>query len=637
MKSFLLYRAGLGWFLCLMLVLPQSLFATPASIDWNGLSQENAWLQLGHYRSGWFGVRSQVDDPDFFLHPQGATQPARELEATYLALQDALSSDLPEDQDVRCRYPARVHWLNQRLDLQLPARECEDLDAWLTRLDPAGLTLVFPSAYLNDAASMFGHTLLRVDSRDRQRRPELVDYAIDFAAEVTEGDGAIAYAFKGIFGGYPGYFNLMPYYEKVNEYSNIENRDMWEHPLSLSDEEVHRVLWHLWELQGVYFTYWFFDENCAYQLLALLSVARDDLNLTQAFSVKTLPVDALKALDQAGLLAQAPVFRASFATRLDTMARQLNTEELQPTRQLALDLEDPRDVEIEAPLNAAAIYETASEWVGFRFQHQSLPREEAAPQQHRLLVARAGLRGQRSGLAAVTVPDTPPHLGHDTARWGLGGGWHDGSNFLSLKGRPAYHDLLDDPAGYLPNAAINLFEAELRYYPDEQRWVPWKLALVEVGNYLQTSPVFNLSAWRVQADWQRTHPEASLTGHWRTRLGAGYGRAWGDSRVLMGYGFIQSELEAGPQAGVDPDETQRDYAAGMGLNLGGVVALGDSVRLLVDAQGIEFALGNRGRLLEVQAGLQWNFHRQSAIRVSTHWSQRANIEREASLSWLRYF
>ncbi|MGT0149952.1 Lnb N-terminal periplasmic domain-containing protein [Vibrio metschnikovii] len=105
----------------------------------------------------------------------------------------------------------------------------------------------------------------------------MVAFAINFAAEPEGNDNPALYAMKGLFGFYPGRFTVMPYYRKVREYNDIESRDIWEYPLNLTEQEVERVLLHLWEMQLAEFDYYFLDENCSYQLLALLELARDDL------------------------------------------------------------------------------------------------------------------------------------------------------------------------------------------------------------------------------------------------------------------------------------------------------------------------------------------------------------------------
>ena len=74
--------------------------------------------------------------------------------------------------------------------------------------------MVFASAHMSAPASMFGHTFLRVDSAYES---PLLSYAVNYAATINRSDGGIAYAFKGIFGFYPGYYSILPYYEKVRE------------------------------------------------------------------------------------------------------------------------------------------------------------------------------------------------------------------------------------------------------------------------------------------------------------------------------------------------------------------------------------------------------------------------------------
>src|SRR5688500_15186877 len=141
---------------------------------------------------------------------------------------------------------------------------------------------------------MYGHTLLRVDAADQDERTRLLAYSISFAAATNETNGLI-FAVKGLFGGYPGVFAMLPYYVKVREYSDLENRDLWEYELDLSPEELERVLRHAWELLPAYFEYYFFDENCSYHLLALLQVARPDLELTAPFRLWALPVDTVRS------------------------------------------------------------------------------------------------------------------------------------------------------------------------------------------------------------------------------------------------------------------------------------------------------------------------------------------------------
>jgi hypothetical protein len=91
------------------------------------------------------------------------------------------------------------------------------------------------------------------------------------------------YPVRGIFGGYRGYFSTIPYYLKVQEYRDIENRDIWEYRLNLTEPQIRRLLMHAWELGNASFDYYFFKENCSYHLLSLLEYADPSLHLTDQF------------------------------------------------------------------------------------------------------------------------------------------------------------------------------------------------------------------------------------------------------------------------------------------------------------------------------------------------------------------
>lgn len=601
--------------------------------DVQRLSLENPWLQLVHYRPTYGRLRSEIDEPSFFLHADGKRDPAAELRATLDQLRDDIRAHPDEKQDLRCRYPARVDWLKRRLALDIPERDCPALTEWQRLVDAGSLSLIFPAAYLNNASSMFGHTLLRIDAKDRSRQPDLAASAINFAAQVEEGDGGAAYALKGFFGLYPGYFSLMPYYEKVKEYNELESRDIWEYPINFNSTELQRVVWHLWELDRVRLDYWFFDENCSYQLLALLSVGRDELDLTRGFSLKALPVDTVRALERAGLLSDDGHYRASFATRLENMVRQLSSEEIALARQLVHDGVAPEALTLPASANAAHVYEFAFEWLNSRFMNERLPREQAAPQLYRLLKARS--HSGKSSLVAPAAPAVPAHRGHDSARWGLGGGVREGEAFLSLQGRASYHDRFDAVEGFLANAEIRLLDLELRVFEDRQKVEPWRFTLLDVGNYLPSSPVFSLAAWRVTAQAERTDTTLSFPDSWRSRLAGSYGRAFGSGERLMGWTFLNGELESGPQAG--GEQADREWAAGAGVNVGVLWAPVQPLRLGVDARWLRFFEGDRGEAGHVEATAQWNYTSNQALRFYSRWDKRNDTRGETGLTWLHHF
>ncbi|MCT7654286.1 DUF4105 domain-containing protein [Oceanimonas sp. NS1] len=253
-------------------------------------------------------------------------------------------------------------------------------------LDPEGMTLVFPTAFMNNPSSMFGHTLLRVDAKDQTRNKELVAFAINFAAEPETQDNPALFALKGLAGSYPGRFTVMPYYRKVREYNDMESRDIWEYRLALDTREVNRVLLHLWEMRDAEFDYYFLDENCSYQLLALLELARDDLSLIKDFPLQAIPSDTVATLANNNLLA-TPRYRAAFGTRL---LHQFNEIDPALMNQVIHAKHGNYDsLGQVSSVQRAAILELAYEWLNFELYDKGLERDGTAKRLTRLLHERS--------------------------------------------------------------------------------------------------------------------------------------------------------------------------------------------------------------------------------------------------------
>ncbi|MEP4468362.1 DUF4105 domain-containing protein, partial [Marinobacter alexandrii] len=290
--------------------------SAPALADTSPTTQDlyldPAWLTLMHYQQDTLGggFTSQADDPDFFLSDQGKQAPERELEATLSAIQQPGSGG----GHAQCRFPARTAWLQGQLDLSLPAVDCPAYEAWTETLNTETVTLVFAASYLNSPSSMFGHTFLRLDPpQDDDETNLLLANTISYAADAAAHDSEILFAYKGIFGGYPGITSVQPYYEKIRLYSDIEHRDLWEYRLNLTQAEVDLLIAHAWEIRDHNFDYYFFDENCAYRLLALIDVARPGTHLLDEVSTHAIPSDTVRWVVDKDLVSEV-YYRPSAAT-----------------------------------------------------------------------------------------------------------------------------------------------------------------------------------------------------------------------------------------------------------------------------------------------------------------------------------
>src|SRR5262249_45834762 len=149
------------------------------------LAQKPSWLRLGHWRGtltgGW---KSEADGKGFFVSPHGAEDPEAELDPTLMAFA-AKPPGAKVLLPVFRRFPARLAWMSEHLGLD-PGRirviPCPTFEEYWQRLRPQSATLVFSAYYLNNPASAFGHTFLRINRSEEAgttKHEELLDHGID--------------------------------------------------------------------------------------------------------------------------------------------------------------------------------------------------------------------------------------------------------------------------------------------------------------------------------------------------------------------------------------------------------------------------------------------------------------------------
>jgi hypothetical protein len=244
------------------------------------------------------------------LSPNGKISPKAELLATL----QFIKRDNPKDgNSTQCLFPARTRWLKEKLSNQ-NIHECKSLASKLKELNFKTLYLVYTSSYINSPASAFGHTFLRFDSNEDT---PLLSYGLNYSAKV-DSSNLFSYAYKGIFGGFEGRYKVAPYYAIVNRYSNMQKRDIWEYRLKFNPKEIERVTLHMIEMQRYYSDYYFNSENCSYNLLWFIDLARDGLNLTDDFNYIVTPMDTIKAIRDKGLI-ELSIFRPSKITKIKNL------------------------------------------------------------------------------------------------------------------------------------------------------------------------------------------------------------------------------------------------------------------------------------------------------------------------------
>jgi len=581
------------------------------------LAERPEWHKLVHYVPNLVvpGVHSLVDSPGFFIAPNGKDDPRAELEATL----EAFFSDVEETdkkQNPQCAFIARYAWLDAQLGFdpsRLPRQECKRYREWHAALDPAGLTLVFPAAYLNSPASMYGHTLLRVDAQDQDEHTRLLAYAVNFAANTDETNGLV-FAVKGLLGGYPGTFSILPYYVKVREYNDMENRDIWEYELDLTPEEVDRVLMHAWELGPTYFRYFFFDENCSYQLLGLLQVARPDMNLTDRFRWWALPTDTIRAVAERPGLVRRVVYRPSNATLIKHRLGLMSQADRGLVGELSLQRISVDDAVLNnlPPRRAAAVLEASQDYVNYRRAVGKTGVADPEALGRTLLLARSRIEAD-AGVPPVPVPAVRPDQGHASSRITVGGGRREGQDYQELQLRPTYHDVMDPEGGYVRGAQIEYFDLRLRHYASSKTRVE-RLTPIDVFSLSPRDAFFQSRSWKIAAGWQRTFSSDGRE-PLAFALDGGAGGAWSSAgNGALAYLMLDASLRAHLDGG---------HALGAGASAGALVDAAANWRIHGYARGLRYFSG--------QLDTPWELGIQQRVSLGRDVSLRLDFVRKHEL------
>jgi len=365
--------------------------------------EERLWKLLLHFRKG----ESAIDDPKFFIHPNGKDDPEAELRATVEAIRS--------EPELRCKFPARAHFIERHMGITLPKVECPELNRFLLELKGKRLSLVFADSHINSPASMFGHTFLRIYDKEK----DLFSYIVNYAAKVDDSN-ALVYAFKGLFGYYKGVYSVAPFYTKIREYSGIEGRDLWEYEINVGEEELRLLKLHLWELKDTYSYYYFFHENCSTEVFYLLNFAKPERRLDLK-TPWTVPVDTVKALIVSGVVKKVS-YEPSLLSRLKSRAAFISEKEMKAVLEWAAG---------RGRLPSGGnyhLYEFASDYVRFLYYGKAM---DKSIYRKKFLEA-LRMRSRAGKVEDIEFRGEPPHSSHDSQKLYFSAGFLEGKSFLEI-------------------------------------------------------------------------------------------------------------------------------------------------------------------------------------------------------------
>jgi len=584
------------------------------------------WHDLLHYElnsGSASGYESEVDDLRFFNADDGKHNPESELLATITSFYMA---NVDGEQHPQCKFIARLKWLQAQLPseiTQLPVVTCFDYKEWRAVVPDYKVTLIFPAYHLNSPSSMFGHTLLRLDKSKAENSSDWLSMAVNFGANVSNQDNSLFFAFKGLSGGYPGFFIVEPYFNKIKEYNQKEKRDIWEYPLNLSPEETSRMVEHLWELKNIEFDYYFFDENCSYRLLELLEVARPGIDLTSEYGLSVIPVDTIRSIKNAGLI-QSSHYRPSQVTVLENLAEQIDLKYQHYIKNLSSDpsLLNTDEFKKIPESDKKIIISTAYKYLRYLTTGEERDGKSAATSYQLLSALSESSSKETRGLP---VQPSRPENGHYSKRVSFNMGRENKLNYAELDLRLAFHSFEDNEEGFLQGAQINMGNLQLRAVEGESVKLQ-RLDVIDIFSLTPRTELFDPLSWKVYTGLERqlTNNKDRLVAH----VTGGAGVAYEPLNSMLIYGLLTARFERNKGF-----ERTLEYAIGINS---GLLYYFDRSTARIELSGEEF----RNNEYRHRAIYTHNFalSQNDSIKLSATREQQESINfSEFNLAYQHYF
>lgn len=582
----------------------------------NSIAESETWHKLLLLEKKAFSnsYKSAINDKDFLLTQTDAVDVNAELLATISAFKSASLAD--NNEHPQCKYRGRYFWLKKQLPNESktwPKLICSDYEDWSLNGTTTSLSIVYATGYLGNPASYYGHTFIKLNSSEINKKTSLEDVSVNFGALIPPKEGPLKYITKGLFGGYDSGFSHIQFYFHNHNYGESELRDLWEYELDLSHNEIELILGHIWEVLGKKYTYYFLDRNCVYRMAEILEVV-PSIKINPNNGLWTIPQALIQKLtagknSQGNQLVKDINFIPSRQSKFYKRFQNLNKKE---KLLLANLIEKNRLLHetyfLNLPLdNQHAIIDTLLDY----YKYLSVKDKNKKIWQDRyreVLLIRFKLPQGSSPHQELNV-SVPPHKGRPPSMVGLSGIANSkATKGLALHFRPAYYDALDSGSGHIPHSSLSMLETSLIAQDDTIKLD--NLRLIKIENIPRNST--NLKedkgkTWLLESGWEKLNLACTndcITPYARAKLGRVFNAASNFSYgAMLGGGLQKNTAKSSPVYG--------------SLNLFSFWDINESTKLMLSVeqrQAISDSEKYHPTLISLET--HWTLSRRSAIRFS---------------------
>jgi hypothetical protein len=275
----------------------------------------------------------------------------------------------------------------------------------------------------------------------------------------------------------------------------MERRDIWEYELNLSEEEVLKLLYHQFEIKDYYADYFFFTENCSYNLLWLLQVARADTNLVDKFGIKAIPIDTIRAIKDEGFI-KSIKYRPSKSKKIKEIVKKIDDVKLAKSFLKEYDLNLLKEQNDE---QKAYILDLSSEMLRFKRAKNKLGKKEYVKKLMSVLTYRSLIEVKSD----YPIKEPPrPLKGHKTSRVQLS----LDKNGYAFSYKPSFHDKYDLDVGFQEGAYINFFELKLQKDKSKNLKIE-KFDIVNISSFSPWDELFRPISWGVSFGYGRDYKD----------------------------------------------------------------------------------------------------------------------------------
>ncbi|MFY0666233.1 MAG: DUF4105 domain-containing protein [Natronospirillum sp.] len=594
--------------------------------DENALHEHPTWHKLVYYKSGGIGrgYSSDINSAGFFLAEDGEFSPQSELHTLIRGVTAPIDPLQPE-QHAQCRFPARFTWVQQQLDfsdIDLPAPECLNYQAWRVNESIDSVSLIWANGYLGNPSSFYGHVLLKLNYATSDP-DSILGTTVNFGVDLPNDETPALFVFKGLVGSYNAVFSYSRFYQNSLLYGEFQQRDLWEYRLNLPQDKVDFIVAHTWELLGQEFVYYFSRQNCAFRTAQVLDLVLDEA-LGNKIKPWMLPHDIFNNLMAQEIddepLVESVRYIPSGQSRFTTLFDQLSREQRRLIgRHIAAPVNDKPPLTEGSSSEQIDVIDALLEYYGFYYALNGSKDEERRVRRD-LLVQRLPLDASPERQWLTT--QQPPTAGQYPSLLQLAPFYNETLGVGAVgRFRLSYFDHLAPSRGRLPFMHMAMVDVNVAATEDDVWLRRFDLIHIEALNVSQTGlPGDGGFAWKVRLGAEAA--DLSCTDCNQFFFEAGTGKAWkvGNDNAL--FGLFEGRLASGDK-GVFSGTARTGAVLGLHpwwkahLDLGYRYYVDD----MVDAEPV-LALRSRfgsGRRWDVTVSAEEHVAREYRVAFSAHW------------------